>query len=125
MIEYAGAIFLVIGFIFILKIFGVVDKSSRVIEISKCAIADLRCAELDDEAKESAMQVHAKHLFQLFFIITIGCIAAIILPLAVIWGLDRMHLVSIDGVLNTALSWPFLIATTALISIALVFTRAR
>lgn len=125
MIEYAGAVFLVIGFIFILKILRLVDHSTRVVNISKRAIEDLRSAELDDDAKESAMQSHAKHLFGLFFLITLGGVAAVCLPIGVIWGLDRLQLVSIDAVLGVALSWPFLIVTTALISIVLVFTRAR
>ena len=71
MIEYAGAIFLVIGFIIVLKVFKLVEKSTRVIDISRRAVADLRSSELDDDAKESAMQSHAKQLFGLFFLITI------------------------------------------------------
>ena len=125
MIEYAGAIFLVIGFIFILKISRLVDKSTRVIDISKRAIAELRNTELSDDAKESAMQSHAKQLVGLFFLITIGGIAAVCFPIAVIWGLDRLKLVSIDAVLDVALSWPFVVATTGLIVLALVIKRAR
>jgi hypothetical protein len=122
-IEYAGAIFLVTGFIVILKIFRVVDKSTRVIEISRQSVADLRSVDLDDDAKESAMQNHAKQLFGLFLLITIGGIAAVFLPIAVIWGLDRLQLVSIDAILSVTLSWPFIIATTSLICIVLATNR--
>ena len=125
MIEYAGAIFLVIGFVFILKIAGLVEKSTRVIDISKQAMAVLRNAELDDDAKESAMQSHAKQLVGLFFLITIGGIAAVFLPIAVIWGLDWLELVSIDAVLDVALSWPFITASSILIVLALVIKRKR
>ena len=125
MIEYAGAIFLVIGFIIVLKAFKLVEKSTRVIDISRRAVADLRSSELDDDAKESAMQSYAKQLFGLFFLITIGGIAAVFLPVAVIWELDRLQFVSLDAILRVALSWHFIIATTILISIALVVNRAR
>ena len=125
MIEYAGAIFLVIGFIFILKITGLVEKSTRVIGISKQAVAELRNAELSDDAKETAMQTHSKQLAGLFLLITIGGAAAIFAPFAVIWGLERLNLVSVDGVLGVALSWPFIAASTVLIVIALIVNRKR
>ncbi len=125
MIEYVGAVFLVIGFIFILKVARLVDKSTRVIGISKQAVAELRDTEMSDDDKESSMQSHAKHLTGLFFLITIGGIAAVLVPIAVIWGLDRLNLVSIDAVLDVAMSWPFVVATTILIILALVVKRAR
>jgi hypothetical protein len=124
-IEYAGAIFLVIGFVFILKIAGLVEKSTRVIDISRQAMAVLRSAELDDDAKESAMQSHAKQLVGLFFLITIGGVAAVFLPVAMIWGLDKLGLVSVDAVLDVALSWPFITASSVLIVLALVIKRKR
>ena len=125
MIEYAGAIFLVIGFIFILKISNLVDKSTRVIDISKRAVTELRDAELSDDAKEAAMQSHAKQLIGLFVLITSGGIAAVMLPIAVIWGLDRLELVSIDAVMEVALSWPFIVVATILIVLAFVIKRMR
>ena len=125
MIHYAGAIFLVVGFIWIFKAFGLVEKSTRVIDISRRAVSDLRDDSLDDDAKESAMQAYAKQLLALFFLITIGGIAAVLLPVAVIWGLDRLQLLSYEAVLGVALSWTFLVATTVLICIAVVIARKR
>ena len=125
MIEYAGAIFLVIGFIFILKISGLVEKSTRVIDISKQAMSQLRNSELSDDDKEIAMQAHSKKLVGLFFLITIGGIAAVFLPFAVIWGLDWLGLISVDAVLGVALSWPFIIVTSIVIIVVLVWKRKR
>ena len=125
MIEYAGAIFLVVGFIVILKISRLVEKSTRVIDISKQAMTELGNAEMSDDDKEVAMQGHAKKLVGLFFLITLGGIAAVFLPIAVIWGLERFDLVSVDAVLNVALSWPFLVATTVLIFIVLIVKRTQ
>ena len=125
MIEYAGAIFLVIGFIFILKISGLVEKSTRVINISKQAMSQLRNPELSDDDKELAMQAHSKKLVVLFFLITIGGIAAVFLPFAMIWGLDHLGLISVDAVLGVALSWPFIVVTSVVIIVVLVIKRKR
>ena len=125
MIEYAGAIFLVIGFIVVLKIAGLVEKATRVIDISKHAVAILRDPGMSDDDKESAMQSHAKQLAGLFFLLTLGGVAAVFLPLAVIWGFDRLELLSIDAVLQVALSWPFIIATTVVIVLVLLAKRQR
>jgi hypothetical protein len=124
-IEYAGALFLVVGFIFILKISELVEKSTRVIGISKQAVADLRNSELSEDEKELAMQTHSKRLLGLFFLITIGGVAAVFLPYAIIWGLDTLDLISLDGVMNVALSWPFITATTVVIVVVLVANRKR
>ena len=75
MIDYAGALFLVIGFIAILKIAGLVEKSTRVIAISKQAVAVLRDEGMSDDEKENLMQGHAKQLAGLFFLLTIGGLA--------------------------------------------------
>jgi len=124
-IEYAGAIFLVVGFIFILKVAKLVEKSTRVVSISKQAVAELRDAELSEDTKEAAMQSHAVQLLGLFVWITIGGIAAVFLPVLLIWCLDQLQLVSLDAVLEVALSWTFIIAATVLVVLALVINRKR
>lgn len=123
MIEYAAAIFLVIAFIWILKISRIVENSARVVSITRNSIADLRNPALDDDAKEAAMQTHAKHLFGLFFLITIAGASAVLAPLGVIWVLDRFDLLSLDGVVGVTLSWQFLLASTLVISLLLFAAR--
>ena len=125
MIEYAGAIFLVIGFIVVFKLFKLVERSTRVIDLSRQAVADLRSSELDEDAKEVAMQSHAKHLFGLFLLITVGGAAAVFLPVAVIWGLDQLQLISLDAVLGVALSWQFIVAATVLFIVVFFVNKAR
>jgi hypothetical protein len=124
-IDYAGALFLVIGFIAILKIAGLVEKSTRVIAISKQAVAVLRDEGMSDDEKENLMQGHAKQLAGLFFLLTIGGLAAVFLPFALIWAFDQAGWISADSVLNVALSWPFITATTIAIVIAVVVGRKR
>jgi hypothetical protein len=70
------------------------------------------------------MQAHAKRLFVLFFLLTLGAAAALLLPVGVIWLLDGAGVFSYDGVLRVLLSWEFLLGTTA--GAALFFwTRSR
>ncbi|HSG97433.1 MAG TPA: hypothetical protein VLA11_05540 [Woeseiaceae bacterium] len=125
MIDYAGALFLVIGFIVILKIAGLVERSTRVIAISKQAVAVLRDEDMSDDEKENLMQSHAKQLAGLFFLLTIGGLAAVFLPFALIWAFDQAGLISVDSVLAVALSWPFITVTTVVIIIAIVVSRKR
>ena len=151
MIDYAGALFLVIGFIVILKIAGLVERSTRVIAISKQAVAVL-VPHIEEEKrrggqasqaqakilmatvkgdvhdigkKENLMQSHAKQLAGLFFLLTIGGLAAVFLPFALIWAFDQAGLISVDSVLAVALSWPFITVTTVVIIIAIVVSRKR
>ncbi len=123
--DYVAATFLVLGFIALLKVLKVVENSARVIRITKQAVVDLRSSKLDDDAKETAMQAHAKGLFVLFLLVTVGGIAAIFVPLAVIWGLDRMQLLSLDSALKATLSWQFIVASTAAIVVILFAKRSR
>ncbi len=123
--DYVAATFLVLGFIALLKVLKVVENSARVIKITNQAVVDFRSSELDDDAKETAMQGHARRLFVLFFLVTVGGVAAIFVPLAVIWGLDRMQLLSLDSVLGATLSWQFIVASTAAMVLILFAKRTR
>ena len=124
MINYAAAIFLVLAFIGILKLCKIVENSVRVIDITRQSIADLRDSTLDDDAKESAMQSHAKHLFGLFFLVTLAGLAAVFVPLAVIWICDYFGLLSLDEVIGVTLSWPFLVGSTVVIGALLFLKRS-
>ena len=70
------------------------------------------------------MQQHAKRLFVLFFLLTLGAAAALLLPVGVIWLLSRVGLFSYDDVVALLLSWQFLLATTA-IAAGVVSLRSR
>jgi hypothetical protein len=121
--DYVAATFLVLGFIAILKAFKVVQNSARVISITNRALADFRSNDLDDDAKEAALQTHARHLFVLFFLVTLGGVAAVFAPLAVVWVLDWLQLLSLANVLQATLSWQFIAASTA--AFGLIFFAKR
>jgi hypothetical protein len=125
MIAFTGAAFLVVGFIALIKIFGLVEKSIDVINIAKLAYADFQNQSLNDDAKEAALQRYAKRLFALFFLITLGGAAALALPMGLIWLLEQMGVLSLNAVIITALSWEFLLASTALAIVVFWITRER
>lgn len=111
MIEFVGAVFLVIGFIIFMKFFSLVEKSSEVVTISKSAVKIVQNKNLADHQKEIAMQRHAKELMSLFFLITVGSIFALIIPFSFIWFLELVGLLRVDDVIQTTLSLEFIIAT--------------
>ena len=119
----AGACLLVVGFLVLFKLFGLAEKSLEAIQIANRALADIRSSELDDYAKEKALQGYAKRLFSLFFILTLSGLAALLIPAALVWLLDKLDLLVFDAVLETALSWPFLIISS--ITIVLLFRLLR
>jgi hypothetical protein len=104
----------VVGFILLIKLLRLVEMSVTVIDIAKQALADLRDLELHDDDKEAALQRHALRLFGLFFLLTLGGAAAFLTPIAVLWGLERVGILSLDAVVEAALTWQFLTASTVL-----------
>lgn len=116
---------LVIGFIALIKIFGLVEKSIDVINLARLAYADLHNPALNDDAKEVALQSHAKRLFVLFLLITLGGAAALALPMGLIWLLEQMDVLSLNAVISAALSWKFLLAGTVLAIVVFRITRER
>jgi hypothetical protein len=123
--SFAGATLLVIGFIMLVKILGLVKKSTDVITVAKLAYTDFQNPHLSDDAKEIALQRYAKKLFSLFFLITFGSIVALALPVGLLWLLEQINMLSLNAVMATALSWQFLLISTILAIIVFWITRKR
>lgn len=119
MISYIGATIIVVGFIVCIKLFKLVELALDVIRISKLSASDIRNPDMDDDTKEAALQAHAIKLFKLFFLLTLGGAAALLIPTALVWLLELMDVVSLDEVFKAALSWEFIVASTVLTIIAL------
>ena len=96
----AGAIFLVVGFVALVKAFGLLGKCGEVLDLARTSLAVLRNPSLDDDAKESALQSYAAKLFLLFLLLTAGAALALVLPAGLIWVLDLLHVVSLRAVLE-------------------------
>jgi len=111
-----GGIVIIVGFFIFMKLFGLVEKSTKVINLAKSAVKIVRDAHLDDYQKEIAMQKHAKELLSLFFLITIGGIMALAIPFSLIWLMELAKLLTVTEVIETTLSFQF-IAIAFIISI--------
>jgi hypothetical protein len=121
----AGALFLVVGFVLLVRAFGLIAKCGDVLDLVQSSLGVLREPSLDDDARERALQSHAKRLFALFFLLTAGAALALALPAALIWVLDALGLVSFDAVVDMTLSWQFLLATTLVGTAAWWLMRRR
>lgn len=106
---YAGAIFLVIGFIIVASALGVIARAKEVVARSKQSLRDLRDPALDDDAKEKLIQGHAVRLFALFGILVGIAVAALGVPVLMVWLADRLGLVSLEAVLALTVSWQFIV----------------
>jgi len=122
--SYAGAGCMMVTFVVLLRVLGVAERSRRVLAISRRAFEDFRSSELDDDAKEEAMQAHAKVLGALFVVLTLSVAVCVTAPLAVIWLLDLATVLSFDEVLTAALTWQ-LIAGGTLLAVALAWLDNR
>lgn len=115
--DLVGGIIIVLGFLIFIELFKIVEKSARVISISKSSMATMRDKSLGDDQKEVAMQKNAKSLFVLFFIITIGSALAVAIPLGIVWLMEQAKWLTVDEVIKTTLSWEFL-GGTLVVSVA-------
>ncbi len=125
MMTFAGVAILVAGFVVLVKIFGLVEKSTEVFSVSRLALSDIQNPDLDDAAKEAALQQHAKRLFGLFFLLAIGGAAALALPAGLLFLLERMGLLSLSAVMALTLSWEFLLASSVLIIAIILLAKKR
>jgi len=119
MIDWFAAALLVAGFAAIFKKLGLVDKSNQVVSAGRRALGILGSADMDDRAKETAMQREAVLLFKLFLILTLGGAAALGLPLGLLYLGDMLGFLKLDAALATAMSPAFLVASSALAIAAL------
>ena len=118
-----GGCVVVICFVALVEKTGLIRRSNKVLERAKLAALDISNSELDDDAKEVAMQSHAKSLFSLFFQITLAALICLFLPLALIWGLERLNLLSLNAVLEMTVSWKFLLASSAMVYLFFKFGK--
>ena len=124
MMALIGAIILVLGFLFFLKIFDLVEKSVKVINMAKASVEIIRNHSMDDYQKEIAMQKYAVQLLSLFFQITACSIAAIVIPFGFVWLMDFANMLTVDEVVAVTLSLEFIVGTVV-ISVAYFYVVRR
>jgi len=126
LVAWAGAIFLVVAFVWLVFLFKAPSHLKRVLEVSQGATAALGDPNATDEDKEKAAQQSSMQLFGLFLLILASFAGALLLPVAALWLLGKVHLISFDAVMALATSITFLVGATVVgCAIAFVLPRLR
>ena len=123
MMEWLGAAFLVVGFVVLVRVFGLVERSAEVVTVARSSFDVIRSAELSDDEKEATVQKNAVQMFRLFFVLALGGAMAAVLPLGLVWVCDLVGLISLQSVLDAAMSPAFLITSGVLAALALCLGR--
>jgi len=124
MTDWLGALFLVAGFLAIVRRAGLVAKSRDVIAVAGRSASIVGDRRLDDGAKERELQGAARRLFGLFVSLLFGGAAACLLPFGLLWPFDQMGWISLGSVLHVTISPTFLLLSTSL-ALAAWITRGR
>ena len=124
MIDWLGALFLVAGFLAIVRRTGLVAKSRDVIGVAGRSASIIGDRRLDDDAKERELQGAAKRLFALFVSLLFGGAAACLLPVGLLWPFDQMGWICLGSVLHVTISPTFLLLSTSL-ALAALMIRGR
>lgn len=112
MMSWIGSIIVVGLFALFFKLFRLIDITRNTINLAKASVAVMQDQSLSDLQKEQLAQKNALGLFKSFFLITAAGFSTVLLPFSVIWLLDIMGVMSLDAVLATTLSWPFMLGCT-------------
>ncbi len=123
--ELLGALIVVLGFIGLAKVFNLLEKNLKVIEISRSAASVLGDKSLEDIQKEKALQKSARELLILFFLIIGTALLALGIPLGLIWVMDALSLLTFSGVVERLTSTWFILAVVGISVIYLFLTRKK
>jgi hypothetical protein len=127
-IAVGGGVFLVVAFVWLLFVFRAPAHLKQVLAVSQEASAILRDSTATDDAKEQMAQKCSVKLFGLFLLIVLTFVGALLAPVAVLWVLDFLHLISLPAVIHMTTSVTFLVTCTVvgcLISFLWPRLRAR
>jgi hypothetical protein len=115
---YLAALLVVAAFIIALRLFHVVAVARDIVDRTRGATATLRAADLDDDAKERAIQAAAGQLLVRFVSITLRAVGALAVPTALLWLLDVAGLVSMAAVTAFLLRWDVIVGLTVVLLVA-------
>jgi hypothetical protein len=104
------ATLVVIAFAVIIERLEFAERSREVVDRARNCVEIVRDPSMDDDAKASGLQRQAVRLFGLFGIFLVGGLAAILLPLGVVWLLELAGVASLGGVLSVLERLDFLLA---------------
>lgn len=103
-----GSIAVVFLFIVLIYVLRVVSTAREAITLASDAVRIMRDPSIDDEIKENQLQRRSLRLFAQLALLIAGFSAALALPLAMIWLLERAAVVSLEAVTTILLRWDFI-----------------
>ena len=114
MIAVLSAVFVVCAAVWLVFVFRAPAHLKNALAVAKAAAAALRDPAATDDDKEKAAQRCSTQLFGLFLLILFSFVGALLAPVGVLWGLDRLGLISLHAALGMLMSVRFLIVTTVI-----------
>lgn len=111
-VTWVASLSLVVAVAFFLQVFRVVRNASKSLAAVSDALSIIGDPMLSDDEKQASMQSFSIRLFVLFIYILLGVSLAVCLPALLLWGIDRLHLLSFDSVLHLTLQWEFILAVS-------------
>ena len=109
--NFFGALLCVALFAVCLQRTRIVANTGAVLNQSKSAVSVMRDADLDDEAKEKAVQQGSLQLFRLLGKLIAGAVVSVGVPLLSVWLLAKTGLAQLDGIMAILMN-PWFIAGT-------------
>lgn len=125
MIDWLAASFLVAGFLGIAHRMDMLAKSRDVIAIAGRSASIIGNRVLDDDTKQRELQAAARRLFALFGLLLVGGVAALLVPVGLLWPFDRIGWISLESVLGVAASPAFIFLSTASLALVALILRGR
>jgi hypothetical protein len=110
--NFALAVFVVVGFAATIEYSDLPDRARTVGERSSRSLAILRNDSLGDREKEKALQSQSRELFWLLGILTGGSALALGLPLGIVWLLGQVGVGSFWGTMSILERLDFLAGVT-------------
>ena len=109
MTSFFGALFLVIGVIALMKVFGLCPRALQAVCTARSALDVMHDPACGDDRKESLLQAYSVSLLRSFVDLLIRGVGSLVIPVGLLWGLEFASVLSVEAVLELTRSWPFLL----------------
>ena len=115
----------IVLFLVCMKLCGVVESIRPVFANSRAALAVMRSTELSDLEKEAAVQKAALGMFKSFFSVTLRILVTLAVPAAFVWAGNVTGLYTLEGAIEAASDWMFLIVSSLVVVAAFIISIRR
>jgi hypothetical protein len=106
-----GAVFLVIGMIALMKVFGLFPRGLQAVRTARQALGVMYDPACGEDRKESLLQAYSIALLKAFVDLSIRGVGSLAIPVGLLWGLEFAGVLSLEAVLALTRSWPYLLGS--------------